>query len=217
MVKPSDPQARAYQRVVWSIALGILLFAAAVVGWALAHHSRQMLKDGLDWGYDVALYGLAALVFGRGKAIERLAAIAVALVMLTAGIHTLYDMADKILDPRPIDPLALGFSAVSAIVVALLVVAALFRFRMSQNPLIAATWLSSRNDCFSTTLYSALGFAARALPTTRLPELALDAVAAALAFQAAGAIALQVLRSRSAESSALSQTPAAASATDTNA
>jgi divalent metal cation (Fe/Co/Zn/Cd) transporter len=135
----------------------------------------------------VALYGVAALVFGRGERGERIAALAIAAIMLIAGLHTLYDLWDKIIRPRPIEIWALGFSATTAILIAILIILALLRFRRTKNPLIKATWLTSRNDLISTTGYALLGFAAKIAPM-RSPEYAFDAFAACLNFQATWAI-----------------------------
>lgn len=185
-----------YRRVLIAIPLGIAALEAATVAWGLAADNRQLLKDGLDWTYDVALYGVAALTFGREARLERATAAFVAATMFVAGAHTLYDLWDKIARPRPIELTALGFSAVSAVAVALLILAGLLRYRRIDHPIVQATWLSSRNDAISTTLYSTLNLAARALPDLRWPEYALDAAAAALAFQASWSIAATLLRER---------------------
>jgi uncharacterized oligopeptide transporter (OPT) family protein len=76
--------ARAYTLTIWGIALGILIFAVGVVAWALAIANTQLFKDGVDWVYDVALYGIAAIVFGRDARAERLAALAIGAVMAIA-------------------------------------------------------------------------------------------------------------------------------------
>ena len=191
IISLNDAEDRFYRLTIWLITGGIFLFACVVVAVALGNGNRQLLKDGLDWGYDVAIYGVAALVFGRGKLAERYGALAVAAIWLVAGLHTLYDLSDKYLDPRPIEPWALSFSAVSAVVIALLIVAALFRFRHSVNDVVAATWISSRNDVISTVVYSSVSLAARLFPL-RWPEYALDLFSAALAFQAAYAIVRKV-------------------------
>src|SRR6478736_5527651 len=128
-VKTHPSIARAYTLTIWGIALGILIQAAATVVWALAIGNAQLFKDGVDWVYDVALYGIAALVFGRDARAERLAAIAIGAVMAVAGLHTLYDLWDKVARPRPIEIWTLGFAAASAIVIALLVIGVLWRFR----------------------------------------------------------------------------------------
>jgi Co/Zn/Cd efflux system component len=182
-----DAEGRAYARTIWAIALGILLFGAGVVAVALSLGNRQLLKDGIDWIYDVAFYGAAAVVFGRGAQVERWCALFLGGVMLVAGLHTLWDLWDKILRPRPIEVWALEFSAGSAILIAILIVVALFRFRRTANPLVKATWLGSRNDVISTTGYALAGLAARLAPM-RGPEYALDLLGAALAFQASWAI-----------------------------
>lgn len=179
--------ARAYTLTIWGIALGILVFATGVVAWALAVGNAQLFKDGVDWVYDVALYGIAAVVFGRDARAERLAAIAIGSVMAVAGLHTLYDLAAKIITPRPIEVWALGFSAGSAVVIAVLIVGVLWRFRGEDNPVIKATWLSSRNDVISTTGFALLGLAARVAPV-RWPEYVFDVFVAGLCFQASWAI-----------------------------
>ena len=89
--------------------------------------------------------------------------------------------------PRPIEIWTLGFAAASAIVIALLVIAALWRFRREANPVIKATWLSSRNDAISTTGFALVGLAARVAPV-RWPEYLFDLFVAGLAFQATWAI-----------------------------
>jgi len=199
----SRATARAYTLTIWGIALGILLFACCVVVWALAVGNAQLFKDGVDWVYDVALYGIAAVVFGRDARAERLAALAIGAVMAVAGMHTLYDLASKIVTPRPIEVWALGFSAGSAVVIAILIVAVLWRFRGEDNPVIKATWLSSRNDVISTTGFALLGLAARVAPV-RWPEYLFDLVVAGICFQATWAI-WRSLRGKAADSSVQDQ------------
>jgi Co/Zn/Cd efflux system component len=196
---PDPAIARAYTLTIWGIALGIFVQAAATVAWAHAIGNAQLFKDGVDWVYDVALYGIAAIVFGRDDRAERLAAIAIGAVMAVAGLHTLYDLHDKILNPRPIEIWTLGFAAVSAIVIALLVIAVLWRFRREDNPVIKATWLSSRNDAISTTGFALVGLAARALPVVRWPEYLFDLVVAGICFQATWAIWRSLRRSADSE------------------
>ena len=179
--------ARAYTLTIWGIALGILVFATGVVAWALAVGNAQLFKDGVDWVYDVALYGIAAVVFGRDARAEKLAALAIGAVMALAGFHTLYDLWDKIVMPRPIEVWTLGFSAGSAVVVAVLIVVVLWRFRREDNPVIKATWLSSRNDVIKTLGFALVGLFARVMPV-RWPEYVFDVFVAGLCFQASWAI-----------------------------
>jgi Co/Zn/Cd efflux system component len=181
------PEGHTYKRVMGAIATGILVFAAIQCGWALAIGSRQLLKDGLDWGYDVLLNGIAAFVFGRGVWVERASAFVIAMILAVAGLHTLYDLWDKINTPRPIEITTIAFSAVSATGIAYLVVGALWRFRDNPNPLIQATWLSGRNDAISTTFASMLVMLLRLAPL-RWPEYVSDLVFAGLSFQATWAI-----------------------------
>jgi Co/Zn/Cd efflux system component len=178
---------RAYRPTIWGIALGILAFAALQSAYALQIGNRQLLKDGLDWGYDVVLYAIAALVFGRGQKVEEASALLIGAISAFAGFHTLYDLWDKIVKPRPIELTTLGFSAISAVVIGLVVVAVLARFRRSENALVLATWLSARNALIGTGAFAALAFVTRAAPV-RWPEYTLDVFLAGLNFQAAWAI-----------------------------
>lgn len=190
MTEPTDTApavARAYTLTIWGIALSILVFAVGVVAWALAVGNAQLFKDGVDWVYDVALYGIAAVVFGGDARAEKLAALAIGAVMAVAGLHTLYDLWDKIATPRPIEIWTLGFSAASAVVVAVAIVGVLWRFRGEDNPVIKATWLSSRNDVISTTGFALVGLLARVAPV-RWPEYLFDVVVAGICFQATWAI-----------------------------
>lgn len=177
----------AYRRIIWGIALGILVFAALQCAWALSVGNKQLFKDGVDWVYDVILYAMAAIVFGRGARWENLSALLIAAVLTVAGFHTLYDLGDKIASPRPIDIAALGFSSTTAVIIALVVAGLLFRFRHSDNALIQATWLSSRNDMIRTTAFAGVTFMTRAAPM-RWPEYGLDLFMAALNFHAAWSI-----------------------------
>lgn len=190
-----DRSVAAYKRTIWAIAAGILIFAAGQSFWALSIGSRQLLKDALDWGYDVVIYALAAVVFGRGVRPEQLAALIIAAILAVAGLHTLYDLWDKVVLPRPIEPFTIGFSAISATIIGYMILLALLRFRKDQNPLVRATWVSTRNAVIMTTIFAAATYFTR-MASQRGPEYALDLLGAALLFQGAGAIALATLRDR---------------------
>lgn len=188
------PWFSAYRATIWAIPAAIALFALVCIAYALAVEARQFLKDSIDWVYDVALYGLAAVLFGRGEGAERVGAMIIAAVLFVAGAHTVYDLHDKIVQPRPIEPMLLGFAAISAIVIAWAILLALWPFRRIDHPLVLATWVSSRNDAIATTAYQSLLLAARLVPGQRWPEWALDAFAAALNAQAVHAILASLAR-----------------------
>lgn len=187
-----DDERRYRQRVLLIVAV-IAALASVQTLYALQQANRFLLKDGIDWIYDVILWLVALAVFGRGRRFEELAALGVAGVMVIAGSHTAYDLWDKVVTGRRAEVWAAGWSAFSAIGLALFVLALMLRFRGAENPLIAATWLSSRNDAISTTAFATIGFAARVSPG-QLPEILLDIVLIGLNFQAAGAILLAVRR-----------------------
>lgn len=185
--------ARSYRARVMLIVVLITSLAAGQTLYALSIGDRFLLKDGIDWVYDVVLWLVALAVFGRGRRFEELAAVGVGLVMIVAGGHTAYDLWDKIATGRRAEMMVAGWSAFTAIGLALFVVALMLRFRHTDNPLMTATWLSSRNDAISTTAFALLGFAARVSPS-QTPEILLDIALIGLNFQAAGAIFLNVRR-----------------------
>ncbi len=179
-----DPLGRLFITRMWAISAGIFAFAGASVAFALVYELPQLLRDGLDWGYDIVFYVMAAVLYGRGARAERAGALALGFVMGVAGVHTIYDILDKIAVPRPIEPIVLGFSALSAAASGFIVVWLLLPFRAAQNPLIEATWLSARNTMISTAAYASVTLVAR-LATSRMVEYGLDIFAAVLCFQAA--------------------------------
>jgi Co/Zn/Cd efflux system component len=188
MSAPDDPEARAYKRTIWAIVIGISLLLIGESALALHLENRLLLKDGLEWGYDVAIYAVAALAFGRGDRAERLSALAIAVVLAAAGVQGSYEVIRAVFIPPVIEPFTVGFSAISIIIEGLAVAAALWRFRAASNPLIEASWLSARNDAISATLFAIVRAAARLAPA-RWPQMAVDAFTAFLAFQAAWKIA----------------------------
>ena len=189
-----SPTDRAYRRTVLAIVALIATLAVGQSLYALSIGNRFLLKDGIDWIYDVVLWLVALAVFGRGLALERLAALGVAAVMAVAGLHTGYDLWDKIATGRRPEVWVAGWSALSAIAIGLIVVAAMFRFRHAENPLVAATWLTSRNDAIATTAFALVGFAARVAPS-QWPEILLDLFVIGLSFQAVWAIVAKVRKS----------------------
>jgi len=193
-----DPQGRAYKRVMWTIAASILAYGTLQCALALAIGSTQLLEDGLDWAYGVALCGIAAFVFGRGVRIERLSALVIAFILAVGGAHTLYALWAAIQDPRPDEPLTFAISTVSSVVIAFSVIAALWRFRHDPNPLVQATWLSSRSDAIASVLSAVTAVALKQLPV-RWPEHVIDVVLAGICFQAAWAILQTELREQRTE------------------
>lgn len=193
LLRVLDDDERRYRQRVLLIVGVIATLASVQTLYALAVGNRFLLKDGIDWIYDVILWLVALAVFGRGRRFEELAALGVAGVMIVAGSHTAFDLWDKVVTGRRAEVWAAGWSAFSAIGLALFVLALMLRFRRAENPLIAATWLSSRNDAISTTAFATIGFAARVSPS-QMPEILLDIALIGLNFQAAGAILLAVRR-----------------------
>jgi divalent metal cation (Fe/Co/Zn/Cd) transporter len=182
-----DPERRAYSRAVMIIMAAILLIAVPQIIYALSIGNRFLMKDGFDWSYDVVLWGLALACLGRGMRAENFAALAVAAVMFVAGCHTAYDLWDKIATGRRPEFWVAGWSSFTMVFIALLLLTTMLRFRKSQNVLIAATWLSSRNSIIITLCFAAMSLFARTRSTQGF-EIALEGLAIFLSFQAVYAI-----------------------------
>lgn len=182
-----DPERRAYARAVMIIMGAILLIAIPQIIYAWSIGNRFLLKDGFDWSYDVVLWGLALACLGRGVKAETLAALAVAAVMFVAGCHTAYDLWDKIATGRRPEFWVAGWASSTMVFIALLLLSTMLRFRKSQNVLIAATWLSSRNSIIITLCFAAMSLFARTRSNQGF-EIALDCLAIFLSFQAVYAI-----------------------------
>jgi divalent metal cation (Fe/Co/Zn/Cd) transporter len=192
---PIDVEARAYKRAVLIIlsVIGALTLAQSV--YALAIGNRFLLKDALDWGYDLVLWAVALACFGRGMRWEHLAALAIGAVMFVAGCHTAYDLWDKIVTGRRPELWVAGWSSGTMVFVALLLLVLMWRFRRAQNALVAATWLSSRNSIVITLLFAGMSLFARTRGAQGY-EIALDCLAIFLSFQACWAILRQLKKDR---------------------
>ena len=174
----------AYHRTILAIAAMVLTIFLCETAYGLWLDSRFLIRDGLEWSYDLIIYVLAAASHGRGARAERLAALGVALVLFVAGCITSWQVWRTYVDPPPVEIFSITLSGILIILEALLVAAALYRFRASKSPIIEATWLSARNDAVTSTLYALVTMAARFYPE-RWPQMAVDLVSVALCWQAA--------------------------------
>ncbi|MCA3624020.1 MAG: hypothetical protein IOC52_07555 [Methylobacterium sp.] len=182
-----DEEHRAYVRAVKIIISAILMIAVPQIVYAWAIGNRFLIKDGFDWSYDVVLWGVALACFGRSLRAENLAALAIAGVMFGAGCHTAYDLWHKIVTGRRPEFWVAGWSSFTMVSIALLLLGVMWRFRKSENALVAATWLSSRNSIIITLCFAAISLFARTRDSQGA-EIALDLLAIGLSFQAVYAI-----------------------------
>ena len=188
------PEARIYHRTIMGIAALVLAICLGETLYGLMLDSRFLLRDGLEWGYDVAIYVTAALAFGRGLRAERYAGFALAFVLLGAGCVTIWQIWRAFVDPPQVEPFAITLSGTLIILEAWVLVGLLWRFRRSHHPVIEATWLSARNDAVTSTFYALAMIAARMEPVT-WPQMAVDSISAILCLQAGGRILCDLTRS----------------------
>ncbi|GJD52041.1 hypothetical protein OPKNFCMD_4803 [Methylobacterium crusticola] len=176
-----------YTRTVWAVAAVTLAAALGEAAFAQAAGLPDLAKDAADFGYDIALNVVAALVFGRGARVERLSAFVIAALLAASGLSGLADLWASLRNPVAASTQEVVAANLVATAVACLAAAALVRFRGDANPLIKATWLNARNDAVATLLTCALGLLAQAAPV-RWPGFALDLVGVVFALQAAAAV-----------------------------
>jgi divalent metal cation (Fe/Co/Zn/Cd) transporter len=186
-------EARIYQRTIILIAALVLSIGVSETLYGLTLDSRFLVRDGLEWTYDVVIYATAAAAFGRGLRAERFAAFVLALVLLGAGLVTIWQIWRTVVEPPEVEPFGITLAGLLIIAEAWTLVALLWRFRRSRHPVIEATWLSSRNDAVTSTLYALVMMAARFTPMT-WPQMAVDSISAILCLQAGGQVLRDLLR-----------------------
>ena len=191
---------RAYRVTIFAIAAMVLgvMVGESLYGYAIG--SRFLLRDGLEWIYDVLIYGFAAAAFGRGAGAERWGSLASAAVLATAGVETVIQIVWTFFDPPDVEPFGITVSGALTVLEAIVVAAALWRFHRAHHPVMVATWLSARNDVLSSALSSLVTVTARLMPWA-WPQMAVDAFGAFLCFQAA-AVVVREARARDRERSA---------------
>ena len=112
---PIERLGRGFHKSLWLITLGVLLLCIGEMIYAHAAASTYLLKDGAEWAYDVAYFGLAALSFGRGETTERRAAFALAAILGIGGCQGLYEIWSAITAPTTDEIDNLTISAVVTI------------------------------------------------------------------------------------------------------
>ncbi len=181
-----------YKRRLMAIAALVLALCLGETLYGLVLDSRFLLRDGLEWGYDVVIYVTAALAFGRGLRAERYAGFALAFVLLGAGFVTIWQIWRAFIDPPEVEAFAITLSGTLIILEAWVLVGMLWRFRGSHHPVIEATWLSARNDAVTSTLYAFAMMAARLEPVT-WPQMMVDSLSAFLCLQSGAQILRDLL------------------------
>ena len=191
-------EARIYRRTIAAITAIVVAIGFGETAYGLAVDSRYLIRDGLEWSYDVVIYAIAAVAFGRGERAERLAAYALALVLLFAGVVAIWQVWLAFIEPPEVDPVGNLVASLLVIAETWAVVGLLWRFRAARHPVIEATWLSARNDAVTSTLYALVMMAARSMPLTG-PQMIVDAISAILCLQAGARILRELTRGKDAD------------------
>jgi Co/Zn/Cd efflux system component len=181
---PPELSRRRYIGSLWLITLVALTLCAGEVICGYLASSDVLLADGAAWIYDVGIYGLAALSFGRAKSVEQRAAFALAAILGIGGFHGAYEIWNAIADPTHDKADNLTITAIIDIVGSFAEAALLFRFRVSHDPVVEATWLSARNSVLTSTVGAAVTLIFQTI-SVQWPQIVVDAFGVFLVFQAA--------------------------------
>ena len=176
-----------YRRWIWCIAAGLLVIALVQAACAQAIGAQEMLKDARGFGWDIALYVIAALRFGRGTWAERISTLLVGALLAGSGIEALADLWTSLGHPEDTSATETLLSDAFALAAPGLAAAVLFRFRRAADPLVTASWLNARNDLLAAVLTSACDLTGHAT-SLRWPGYALDLIGVILSFQAAAIV-----------------------------
>jgi Co/Zn/Cd efflux system component len=139
--------------------LSLYLISACTLGLFLAETiygittgSRYLIKDGVEWIYDIVVFGLAAISYRHGEPWKRRAAFILAAIILLGGIQTLYEFWQEFSHPTHESIETLELSAAITIAGSIAEAALMFRFRQSHDPLVEGTWLYARNSALTSSV-----------------------------------------------------------------
>jgi Co/Zn/Cd efflux system component len=181
---PIDTFGQRYTRSLWLIMLVALLLCIGEMTYGYLVSSREVLKSGAEWFYDVSFYGLAAISFGRSRLIEQRAAFALAAILATGGVQSVYEVWHGIVYPVNEKMDELTISAIIDVMGDFAEATLLFQFRGSHDPVVEATWLSARNSILTSALGGAVTLISKNF-SAHWPQIVVDALGAFLAFQVA--------------------------------
>ncbi len=176
-----------YRRRIWCIAAGVFLIALVQAACAQLLGAQDMLKDARGFGWDIALYVIAALRFGRGTWAERISTLLVGALLAGSGIDALADLWTSF--GRPEEETAAQTLLADAFAFAApgLAAAVLVPFRRAADPLVTASWLNARNDLSAAVLSGACDLTGH-VAGLHWPGVALDVIGVLLSFQAAAIV-----------------------------
>jgi|SRR5882757_7061122 len=147
-----DEDSRLYLLSLYLISACTLgLFLAETI-YAIVAGSRYLIKDGVEWIYDIVVFGLAAISYRHGEPWKRRAAYILAAIILLGGIQTLYEFWQEFSHPTRESIETLELAAAITIGGSIAEAALMFRFRRSHDPLVEGTWFYARNAALTSSV-----------------------------------------------------------------
>ncbi|MFN4284277.1 MAG: cation transporter [Alphaproteobacteria bacterium] len=185
---PADP---AYRRVLWAalIVNGAMFAVEAAAG--INAQSVALMADAMDFLGDAANYGISLFVLGLAVAWRARAALLKAASMGLFGLWVIGQTVYNLVYGALPDAAVMSVIGVIAFAANLAVAALLYRYRSGDSNM-RSVWLCTRNDAIGNlaVLLAASGVFATG---TKWPDLAVAAIMALLALQAAVSVARQSL------------------------
>lgn len=151
-----------FLRALRLIVVSALLLVFLSLALRYLSTSENHFEDGIYLFYDSLIYGLAAISFGRGELFERATALMLSAVFAVGGCQGSYDIWNEIAATGQSDT-APSAAAIVFATSAILETALLFRFRASREPLMKATWVSTRDSGEVFPVKILCGFVSRSL------------------------------------------------------
>ncbi len=191
---PRDEAGRrgpAYRRALWiALVINASMFLVEVVVGAAAG-SAALQADALDFMADAANYGISLLVVGMALHVRARAALVKGVSMGLLGLVVLGSTVWHAVQGTLPSAAAMGAVGFAALAANVLVVGVLWAYRAGDSNM-RSVWLCSRNDALgnAAVILAALGVFGT---STGWPDLAVAAIMAALALQAAWATVRQAV------------------------
>jgi Co/Zn/Cd efflux system component len=183
---PAPAGEAAEARTLWIVlALNAAMFLVeGVSGWLA--QSSGLLADGLDMFADALVYGLSLHAVGRAVALQRRAARVAGLLQLALGLGLVADLVRRLVTGSDPEPAAMAGVSVAALGVNVASLWLLARHRRGGAHLTASYIFTASDVLANLGVMAAGGLVA--LTGSRLPDLAVGALVAALVLVAAARI-----------------------------
>ncbi|WP_420175085.1 cation transporter [Luteococcus sp. OSA5] len=154
---PDDDLRTSLRRTVVLVALLNLAYFFIEGGVAVAIGSVSLFADSVDFFEDFAVNSLIALALGWSLHRRAIAGKVMALIILLPALAAIWQAVTKFSNPEPPEVLSLVLTAGGAVVVNMICVWLLARWRSHGGSMTTAAFLAARNDVIANVAIIAMG------------------------------------------------------------